>query len=411
MWVTSLPQSVSNPKTNFFRYAEGEEPQNDFFVSLLSWGDVQKVLNTIHDEDNIEFDESAKIIGTQRDGLPHHPPENDIKRTLDWVVKDSTKLVGYESKCGDDLTGKQLREERRKLEYNANGRDVNLFAFTEGIREPKVEADFSWKSWSKVGKKVISLEEKSKTTEMMADMFRDMGYEGFTGFTEYEQSEQWHVIHQNEAVDLVLEATERAEGLRLYDRGQSHIDHHNRVQTNIHHVKNKDYRGLAPPYYVFSVHPIGYRDKETEYDISNKSWYIALVIPALHNEVYVQMNTYPSKYESARQDMQEYAKEIARIVAAHEMHVDASWNSLIKEVEPTRYREPEEIANILKNKAGENSWKRLRFGWDLEMDKKPDDMIEEAARKMEKLHDIFYDGIERRTDFSVVNEPSPRSST
>lgn len=90
-----------------------------------------------------------------------------------------------------------------------------------------------------------------------------MGYEGFTGFTEFDRSEQWLVTHQNEAVDFVLEATEMARNIRLYDRGRSHIDHHNRIQTNIYDVKNKDHRGLAPPYYVFSAHPIGYRDQDT----------------------------------------------------------------------------------------------------------------------------------------------------
>lgn len=162
---------MAEPKQNFFRYADGEEPQNDFFISLLSWSDVPYVLNIIHEEDNIEFDDSAEVIATQWDGLPRHPPENDTRRALDWVVKDETKLVGYESKCGDDLRSNQLREEHRKLEYNTNNREVHLFAFTEDIREPDVDADFSWKRWSDVGKAIIDIEEKSKPIEMMAEMF------------------------------------------------------------------------------------------------------------------------------------------------------------------------------------------------------------------------------------------------
>lgn len=114
------------------------------------------------------------------------------------------------------------------------------------------------------------------------------------------------------------------------------------------------------------------------------------------------MNTYPSKYDEARRDMAEYAREIADIVASNEMHVDASWNSLVKEVSPTRYTEPDEIAHILRNKAGENSWKRLRFGWSLDTSQSPDEMVDEAAGKMERLHEIFYDGVERRTDFSEL---------
>ncbi len=394
-------------KRNIFRYVDGEESQNDFFASLLSWAETPRVLNAIHTDDSISFDDSAEVVATQRDGLPEFAPENDHRRTLDWVVRDQTKLVGYESKCGDGLSDSQLREERRKLEHNAHRRDIHLFAVTEDVCEPEFTADATWKRWEDIGQAVIEMGDKSEAVEIMADMFRDKGYEGFRGFTEYRRDEHWLVTHQNETVDLVLEATDCAEDLRLYDKGEKHLDHHNRVKKNIYDVKEKDHRSLGPPYHIFSVHPLGYRDTETNYNISGNSWYIAIIVPALHNEVYVQMNTYPSKDTDVKELLRDNADALTDIVTANDMHVETSWNSLSKEESPTRYTDPEDIRHVLSKKSGYKTAKRIRFGWEVDTDQSPDAIIEETADKMERLHTIFYDGIQRREEFGEV--PKQRS--
>lgn len=160
---------MGSPKHDFFRYVDGEESQTDFFVSLLSRTDTARVLNAIHD--NLEFDDSAYVRATQRDGLPHHPEENDKRRTIDWVVEDNTKLVGYELKTGNDsLYSKQLREERRKLEHNSGRKNVHLFGVTEDVHKPDYGADASWLSWFDIGASVIDIENKSEAIEIMADL-------------------------------------------------------------------------------------------------------------------------------------------------------------------------------------------------------------------------------------------------
>ena len=84
-------------KRTFFRHIRGEESQNDFFLSLLAFSleHGPEVLNAIHDD--LTFSSQAEVVASQRDGLPKNSSDSD-NFTLDWVVRDSDKLVGYESK-------------------------------------------------------------------------------------------------------------------------------------------------------------------------------------------------------------------------------------------------------------------------------------------------------------------------
>lgn len=226
---------MGSPTHDFFRYVDGEESQTDFFVSLLNQTDTARVLNAIHDK--LEFDDSAHVRATQRDGLPHHPVETDKRRTIDWVVEDNTKLVGYESKTGNDsLSSKQLREERLKLEHNAGRKNVHLFGITEDVNKPNYGADASWLSWFDVGASVIDIENKSEAIEIMSDLFKHKGYEGFTGFAPFKRDEAWFISHQNDAVDLAFEVDKYADEVGLYTKKNKHRDFYNRAQQNFNKV-------------------------------------------------------------------------------------------------------------------------------------------------------------------------------
>lgn len=397
---------MSDPKLDLFRHAANEEPFNDFFTSLLARADTAEILNTIHEDDPITFGEGAKVVATQRDGLPDHPETNSKKRTLDWVVKDQDKLVGYESKRTDTLSGTQLKEEYQKLQYNTSYREVHLFAFTEHVSEPTgIDAEFTWKRWSNVGKNIITSEPSTTTQTILADLFKYMNYTGFTGFTtkeEAERIEDWFVIHQNEAVEFVTEATEMAEGLQFYHRGT--IDHHNRVDDDLVRVKQKNHRGFGPPYYVFSVHPIGYRDADTSYNISNNGYYIAIVIPALRNDVYTHMNIYGTKDDEAQRQIKQSAAEIVEVAAEHDMHLQTSKNSLFTTPTPLEYdlsndSERRNAIQDLKENFGQDSWKRARFGWKIDTNSSASEILAKTTENIEQLHDVFYNEVERHWNF------------
>lgn len=391
---------MSDPRKMLFQHIDEEKAsQTDFFVSFLSYSDIHRVLNAIHKEDDIVFDNSAEIVATKQDGLPKNPPENEVERKFDWVIKDESKLVGYKSPDRDEIDSEQLREERRKLEYNADSRDVHFFVITDNLQKPDFEAEATWKRWYDVGKAVIGIEQKSKTVEMMAEMFKEQGYEGFTGFTEFQEEEEWFVKHQREAADFVLEVMKYAEDLELYE---NKIDPHDRVEKDIREVKKENHVGFGLPYYDFPVYPDGSQEEDTNYDKSE--WYIALIIPALHNRVYVQMNTYPSTDERAKEILKDNAQELTDILKSNKMYLQTSRNSLFSEP-PESHFERGKILNVLnKGELGEDSFERLRFGWEVDTQQAAEAIVKEAAKKMERLHEIFYDGVKRRTEFELAEE-------
>ena len=385
-----------SPERAFFRYVGNEESFTDFFVSLLARADTVQILNTIHED--LEFYESAEVAATQRDGLPESAPENETRRTLDWVVSDNKKLVGYESKRGSKLDCEQLKEERRKLQHNAGEREVYLFAVTEDLREPVFDANARWMNWFDIGASIIEIENKSGVIEIMADLFKDNGFERFTGFTDYERDEEWFLTHQNEAVNLAFDAAKYARGLTLYT---DDTDLHNRIRSDLEEVKNKSHRGLGPAYYTFSVHPEGYNKKNQNYDITHEGWDIQIEVPALHNEVFVGLNAYLSKDDDLRLLFEAYSEDLIKTIQEEEMLVKASWNSLVNEAAPTTHTDQDELLEIFENKAGEEQYKRLRIGWEVGTHQSPDAVVKETAKNIERIHGIFFDGIEQREDFTA----------
>jgi len=156
-------------KQNIFRHIGDEESQNDFFVSLLAWTlkDGPEVLNAIHDE--LTFSDEAEVIATQRNGLSRDASENPGSRILDWAVRDTGTLVGYESKTGDGYpSNTQLQQEHRRLEANSGGRDVYSFAFSDHAREPaSIDSSLAeWLSWYQVAERVLELDTEDKAIRM-----------------------------------------------------------------------------------------------------------------------------------------------------------------------------------------------------------------------------------------------------
>lgn len=385
-----------------FRHIEGEEPLNDFFSSLLARSDTSQVLNAVHRD--LRFLDDAKIVATQRAGLDEHPDANSKLRTLDWVVRDEEKIVGYESKNEDSLKTDQLREERRKLANNADGREIYLYAITEDIRRPEVPAQFEWISWRQVGKAVNDLAEEvdqeRPVIQLMADMLTSEGYDGFRGFTEFEHDEAWFIKHQDEAIDLAFDAGKYAEGLTIYDRSSKNTDFHRRIRRDLTNVRDNDHRALGPSYYVFSFMPKGYFEASPEYNVTDEGWDIQLTVPALHNEIFVGLNAYLAKSQELKEFFKSNAEEISDIVVSNGMTVKTSYNSLFHDETPEAYSKKQDVYRLFQSKGGEGRYKRFRIGRAIGTDQEPAEIIETTAEMMEDIHDIFYEGVERRRSFS-----------
>lgn len=189
----------------------------------------------------------------------------------------------------------------------------------------------------------------------------------------------------------------------LYTKKNKHTDFYNRVKQDLNKVKKNDHHSLGPSYYIFAYQPDEYFiDADTEYNTSGVGWYLALVVPALHNEVYVQLNTYLSKDDTARTFFNQYSEQIAQLIKENGMELHASANSLFSERNPTVHTNPEEIRALIENEGGEGRFKRFRIGWEVDTNQSPENIVVDATEKIEELHEIFYNGVERRTEYSEI---------
>ncbi len=84
------------------------------------------------------------------------------------------------------------------------------------------------------------------------------------------------------------------------------------------------------------------------------------------------------------------------------MELHASGNSLFSERNPTIHKDSEEVSALIENEGGKGRFKRFRIGWEVDTDQSPEDIVEDVTEKIEELHEIFYSGVERRTDYSEI---------
>lgn len=171
-----------------------EEMLNDCFADLIddSLARGPGFLNFLLDG-LVVFNDGTEVIATDRDPLPYRS-DGDKDRKIDFTIADGSKIVGFESKRRDSLKDGQLSDEREKLEYNADGRDVALVAITEHLSEPATISAMSdnihWVSWYALAQRAFdgdALDEDWQPTVSRAQkMFREFGYNNFNGIDEDE---------------------------------------------------------------------------------------------------------------------------------------------------------------------------------------------------------------------------------
>lgn len=374
-------------KSNFFRYVRGEEPFNDFFVSLLAWSldDGPQVLNAIHDD--LKFTDKAEIVATQRNGLPHEASEYSGKRVLDWVVSDETKLVGYESKTGSDIpTSKQLLQEFQKLKANSRGREVYLFTFSDHSNQPTTisEAPAEWISWYDVAERILAIETDDKAVQILQQMLHEEDYDGFTGFTEFSQESRWLTKHGSEFVTLAYDVERHLDEIQMYRGGSTHLPHS--TSMNLSKLSRKKSSTINQAYLMINFHPEGSPEFVSNY------YRMGIFLPALKNDLRVYMDINPNKRDILQKFVREQAADLAQMTEFHNMHLRTSRNSFNSpDREFLDYESRDDIENVLSNKAGQGNWKRLLFGWQVSVEQSHRDIIRETVRRLQELQGLFYD--------------------
>jgi len=196
-----------------------EEDLNQQFAGLLYYSlEIgPELLNRIHQEESITFSGEAQLVADQDSPLSKYT-DTGKDREIDWVVGDEDKLVGYESKYGDTLGGRQLSDELAKLELNADGRKSKLVAVTPHTTRPSVLDDFNeepvyWLSWLTIARRIQQIDDAELPPEqrpllrMLQDLFKIEDMHPFKGFNHHDKQQYRYFIRdlRQELLDTELE--------------------------------------------------------------------------------------------------------------------------------------------------------------------------------------------------------------
>lgn len=196
-----------------------EEALNQQFAGFLSYSlhSGPELLNRMHENQSLIFSDEARIVADQDSPLPKYT-ETGKDREIDWVICDEDSLVGYESKYGDSLKRRQLRDELAKLELNAEGRETKLVAVTPHTTRPSVVDEFDedtvyWLSWVTVARRLQQTDETNLLPEqrpllrMLQDLLTTEDMHPFTGFNHHDKQQYRYFIRdlRQELVNTELE--------------------------------------------------------------------------------------------------------------------------------------------------------------------------------------------------------------
>lgn len=183
-----------------------EEQLNDQVIAHLHYSLRQgsTLLNAILDDLPMSVTDNAEIVAHQDDPLPNNA-ETEKNREIDWVVRDEKSIIGFESKYGDRLRSKQLRDELAKLRANADGRDVSLVTITHHPGEPSVIDQFDsepifWLNWHTVSQTLEQIDSKEISPaqrvplQMLEDLFEVENMTPFTGFDHHHKRQYEYFI-------------------------------------------------------------------------------------------------------------------------------------------------------------------------------------------------------------------------
>lgn len=359
-----------------------EEMLNDCFADLVddSLARGAGFLNFLLDG-LVEFEDGAKVIATDRDPLPYRTEGTD--RKIDFTVANDSKLVGFESKRRDNLSSSQLTEEREKLAFNADGREVLLIAITEDLGEPSVITqmadDVRWLSWYALSQRAFDadvLDESWHPTVSRAQkMFKEFGYSEFEGIDDEEfRVSVW---------ELWKQIATQVEGLQTGRRWP-----YNMLPEAA--GGSKGYRPIDPDWMMLTYgNESGTQPSETSYVVlSNQE----------SRDIWIGLAFHPNRNEAVRGVVLDNAAALAERVLDEDLEViQFPLNWLVgrknlpsdhrKAVTAKRPSAREELTEAFSDRRGMENDGANRFvlGYRLSSD----DVLEEAVRHLHRLQDLF----------------------
>lgn len=214
-----------------------EEPLNQQVVGHIHYSlqEGAEILNKALQDVPLRFTDEASVVAYQDDPLPEKAKDTEKNREIDWVIRDKDKLVGFESKYGSSLSGKQLSDELKKLRANViEDEEVYLIAITHHAGKPSIIDRLGgepvyWTNWISVSKRVKQVDEEEMPAEqrvplrMLKDLFEVEDMEPFTGFDHQDKNQYRYFIR-----DLRPELNK----IGLENRGKVHTWTQNRANPS-----------------------------------------------------------------------------------------------------------------------------------------------------------------------------------
>lgn len=318
-----------------------EETLNQQFAGYLHYS-LQfspELLNAIHRDQPLSFSKAAEIAAHQDSPLPRY---TDIgpDREIDWVVRDTDKLVGYESKYSALLYEDQLRDELAKLRLNAEDRDVSLVVFTmnttpAGLLDRFTDEPVYWMSWYTVYRRLRQTPETDVRPEqrpilrMLQDLFEAEDMHPFTGFDQHDKLQYRYFIR-----DLRQELV----GTDLENPGK------------VHTSTTRDPEPSSWKRLVSKRLDIPFLRESREDDWSRMTSYLTVIVDTETHRVHVGIVFNLREIDAHRDYLAENMDAVLDYVSQEDMEMWASFNSLNQwEAGVATTRDPGEMRSWLEN--------------------------------------------------------------
>jgi hypothetical protein len=378
-----------NPRWTIYGAAvddwQDEEMLNDCFADMIddSLARGPEFLNFLLDG-LIVFEDGARVTATDRDPLRYRS-NGDTDRKIDFTVADDSKIVGFESKRRDSLKDDQLSDELEKLEYNADGQDIELVTITEHLNEPSIVSempdDVHWVSWHALAQRAFDGDaldgDWQPTVSRAKKMFKEFGYSDFNGIDEDEfRVTVWELWKQIETQVPGLETGQRWPYNMLKEVARG----------------SKGWEPIDPDWMMLTFgEDSGNRPSKTGYVVlSNKR----------SREVFVGLAVHPHSNEYVRNILGDNADALADRVVDEEMEVvqfPLSWlvgrknlpEGHRKAVTADRPSTRDDLAAAFSDRQGmeHDGANRFVLGYQLSSD----DVLEEAVEYLHHLQELFED--------------------
>jgi hypothetical protein len=303
-----------------------------------------ELAEVIHSDQEITFSDDAKMVAHQYSPLSQNT-EDGTDREIDWVIGSESRLVGYESKYGDTLTERQLRDELDKLRLNAEGRDVALVAVTHHKTRPSVverleDEPVHWLSWYTVSRRVNQKQEDEVSPEqrpilrMLQDLFNSEDMTPFTGFDHHDKQQYRYFIR-----DLRQELV----GEDIENRGGVH------TQTT-KDVNPSSWKRIVPK----RLDTPFVRESRNE-DAGRLSSYLTVTVDTETHEVHAGIVFNVRSVETHQEYVSDRAEELVEYADSRNLKLWASRNSFNHwEVGVPETRDPDEMYDWLTSGASDD---------------------------------------------------------